>query len=201
VRRPDIRAARRRIEAADQRVAAAIADRLPHFTLSGSIGLSSPTIEGLLTSFVYSLAAGVFAPLFDGERREAVVQQQHAVVWERTELLAHTMLTAVQEVEVSLIQERHQRDQIELLEASLASRRAALSEARQRFAEGLIPDYLNVLTSLSAAQQAEQSLLAAQRQLVSFRVQLHRALGGSWTAELEMPEPHRPVAESDDEEE
>ncbi len=198
VRRPDIRAARRRIEAADERVAAAIADRLPHFNLSGSVGFSSPSLESLFTSFIYSLAAGILAPIFDGERREAVVQQQHAVVWERTEQLAQVMVTALQEVQISLAQERRQLEQIEALERSAATRREALEEARRRFAEGLVPDYVTVLTSLSVAQQAEQQLLAARRQLLSYRVQLHRALGGAWTAELAMPDPTRPVRAEED---
>lgn len=195
LRRPDVRAARRRIEAADQRVAVAIADRLPRFNLSASLGFSSPNLETLFESFVYSLFAGLVGPLFDGDRREAVVQQNHAIVWERTEQLAQTMLVAVQEVESALVQEHYQNEQMDALELRVASAAMALEEARQRYAAGLLEGYLQVLTALSVVQQAEQALLQARRQLLSYRVQLHRALGGSWTAALEMPDPHRPVAE------
>ncbi|MDQ3031366.1 MAG: efflux transporter outer membrane subunit, partial [Myxococcota bacterium] len=199
IRRPDVRAARHRIEAADQRVAAAIADRFPRFNLSAAFGFSSPNIELLFESFVYSLVAGLIAPLFDGERREAVVQQNHAIVWERTEQLAQTLLTAVQEVEAALVQERYQQEQIEALELRVVAAGAALEEARQRYAAGILEGYLQVLTALSVVQQAEQALLQSRRQLLSYRIQLHRALGGSWTTALEMPEPHRPVAEEHDE--
>lgn len=198
IRRPDVRAARHRIEAADQRVAAAIADRFPRFNLSASIGFASPDLATLFESFVFNLLAGIVAPLFDGERREAVVQQNHAIVWERTEQLAQTILTAAQEVEAAMVQEQQQRVQIEALEARVEASDAALEQARERYASGLLDGYLQVLTSLSVVQQSEQALLQAKRQLLSYRVQLHRALGGAWSTELDMPEPHRPVREEAD---
>jgi hypothetical protein len=51
--------------------------------------------------------------------------------------------------------------------------------------EGL-SDFLPVLTSLQSVQQTELSLLGARRQLLSYRVQLHRALGGSWVRDLRL---------------
>ncbi|GAB4203219.1 MAG: hypothetical protein OHK0013_17180 [Sandaracinaceae bacterium] len=197
LRRPDVRAARLRVESADQRVAAAIADRFPRFNLSGALGFSSPDLGTLFESFVFNLLAQIVGPIFDGERREAVVQQSHAVVWERTEQLAQTMLTAAQEVETALVQERQQRAQIEVLEARYEAAHAALESSRERYASGLLDGYLQVLTALSAEQQAQQALLQARRQLLSHRVQLHRALGGDWSTELQAPEPHRPVREGD----
>jgi NodT family efflux transporter outer membrane factor (OMF) lipoprotein len=194
VRRPDVRAARRRVEAADQRVAAAIADRFPRLTLTGSLGLSSPDLGTLFQSFVYSIVGSVLGPIFDGERREAIVQQHHAIVWERTEQLAQILVTAALEVESALVQERQQREHLAALEARVEASRNALAEARDRFAAGILPEYLNVLTALTALHQAEQSLLQARRQLLSFRVQLYRALGGSWTADLQMPAPRRPMS-------
>jgi NodT family efflux transporter outer membrane factor (OMF) lipoprotein len=191
--RPDVRAARLRIESADQRVAAAVADRFPRFNLSGALGFNTPDLGTLFESFVFNLLAQLVGPIFDGERREAVVQQSHAVVWERTEQLAQTMLTAAQEVEAALAQERLQRAQLEVLAARFEAAHATLESSRERYASGLLDGYLQVLTALSAEQQAEQALLQARRQLLSHRVQLYRALGGDWSTELEAPEPHRPV--------
>jgi NodT family efflux transporter outer membrane factor (OMF) lipoprotein len=197
LRRPDVRAARLRVEAADHRVAAAVADRLPRLNLTASPGFASPELGTLLQSFVYSLAASIVAPLIDGGRRAAVVEQQQAVVWERTEQLGHTLLTAVQEVEAALVQEAQQEQQIVSLDARVEAARAALEEARERYASGLLDGYLQVLTALAAVQQAEQAAVTARRQRLSFRVQLHRALGGAWTTELPEPEPRRPVGERD----
>ncbi|MCZ7683203.1 MAG: hypothetical protein M5U28_32125 [Sandaracinaceae bacterium] len=44
-----------------------------------------------------------------------------------------------------------------------------------------------MLTQLVAVQRLEQSILATRRAVLSQRVQLARALGGTWTTELEPP--------------
>lgn len=186
LRRPDVRAARRRVEAADWRVGAAIADQFPQLRFSASIGLSSPTLEDLLSSFVWSLAGSLLAPVLDGGRRAAEVRRTRAVVRERLQQLAQTLLNAMLEVESALAQERQAMVQIENLEVQLEAARAALHESRRRYAEGL-SDYLPVLTQLVAVQRLEQSILATRRAVLSQRVQLARALGGTWTTELEPP--------------
>jgi NodT family efflux transporter outer membrane factor (OMF) lipoprotein len=177
-RRPDLRAARRRVEAADERVAAAFADRFPRLVLTASAGWSSNEIETLFDRFVYSLGGSLQFPLWDGDRRRLLVAQNRALVWERTEQLAQAWVTALHEVGGALVQERQQREQIAALRARASAARSALDEARQRFAAGLLPDYLNVLSALNAAQQSDQAVLAAERQLLSFQIQLSRALGG-----------------------
>jgi NodT family efflux transporter outer membrane factor (OMF) lipoprotein len=195
LRRPDVRAARLRVEAADHRVAAAVADRFPRLTLSATPGFASPDLGTLLQSFVYNLAASLVAPLVDGGRRAAVVDQQRAVVWERTEQLGHALVTAVQEVESALVQIHEQKRQIAALDARVEAARAALEEARERYASGLLDGYLQVLASLASVQQAEQAAVAARRQDLSYRVQLYRALGGTWTTRMSEPEPLGPVDE------
>ncbi|MEM9494175.1 MAG: RND transporter, partial [Myxococcota bacterium] len=45
-----------------------------------------------------------------------------------------------------------------------------------------------VLSSLESLQRAQLNLLLARRQLLSYRIQLCRALGGTWTQSLEEPE-------------
>jgi outer membrane protein TolC len=44
------------------------------------------------------------------------------------------------------------------------------------------------LTALATRQLSELQLVAARRQLVSYRIQLYRALGGAWPAEFGEPE-------------
>ncbi|MFW5741555.1 MAG: RND transporter, partial [Myxococcota bacterium] len=61
-----------------------------------------------------------------------------------------------------------------------------------RYQQGLT-DFLPVLTSLQILQSSEQALLTSERQLISHRIQLCRALGGTWTAELD-----KPAKENDD---
>ena len=73
---------------------------------------------------------------------------------------------------------------LELLEEQLDVSRRTLDLAQDRYVQGL-SDYLPVLTALSAVQRSEVSIITARRQLISYRIQLCRALGGSWTETLE----------------
>ena len=183
-RRPDVRAARRRVEAADQRVAVAVADRLPSLQLRGRIEERGETFADLIASPLYSILAAVTAPLFDYGRRKAEVARTRAVVEERLAAYGEVMVTAMAEVEVALAQERHQQDLIvQLLEqAELAA--STVRAARDAYREGQI-DYLPVLSAVQGEQQVALAILQARRQLLSLRVTLYRALGGSWTAALE----------------
>ncbi|MCB9591162.1 MAG: efflux transporter outer membrane subunit [Sandaracinaceae bacterium] len=198
--RPDVRAAQRRVEAQDHRVGAAIADLFPNFRFNASIGLSSPTIEGLVSSFVYSIAGSILATILDGGRRDAEIRRNRAVLRERLQMFGHTVLTAMLEVESAIARERQLATQGDNLGEQLEAARSALTESRRRYSEGL-SDYLPVLTSLAAVQRLEQSILATQRQRLSQRVQLARALGGAWTGELERPDLPLPRSGDDEDEE
>ncbi len=192
-RRPDVRAARRRVEAADHRVAAAVADRLPALRLQGSLSLSSSTLADLIATPLWSLLGAITAPLFDNGRRAAAVDQQHAVVSERLAGYGQAMLTAMTEVEAALAQEQHQLALVVELTAQRELAAATLREARDRYREGQI-DYLPVLSALQAEQRVELAALDAARQHLSLRVRLYRALGGTWTRTLAAPALARPRA-------
>jgi NodT family efflux transporter outer membrane factor (OMF) lipoprotein len=195
-RRPDVRAARRLVEARDYQVAVAIADRLPSLRLQGSLSLSDSNITELLATPLYSILGSVLAPLIDGGRRRAVVDQRRAELEEAVYNYGAVLLQAMTEVENALVQERQQRLHISELEAQVDVSGKALREARERYRQGLI-DYLPVLTSLQTSQRAEIALLQARLQLITYRIQLCRALGGSWTRELEPPEQIKPTAGGD----
>ena len=181
-----MRAARLRVVAADYRVAAAVADRLPSLRLSGSYGFQSNDIGELFKSPVWSLAASILAPLFLwAAASPAEVDRNEAAVREQTWQYGQTLLTAIVEVENALVQERQQAVYIELLENQLAIANDTLSAARERYREGIEEQgFLQVLTSLQAQQRSELALLQAKRRRLSFRIQLHRALGGDWTLEI-----------------
>ncbi|MFW5876563.1 MAG: TolC family protein [Myxococcota bacterium] len=206
VNRPDLRAAMRRVQAADERVAASIADHLPSLVLSASAGYAwqkqevtpdrgtGGMDEGEFSQILnrtrhgaeYSAGANLTIPLFDGFQRKARIDQRRGELAESIADYGDALQQAMLEVENAVAQERQQVDRIEHLEEQLDASSDALESARDRYRQGL-SDFLNVLTALQAQQQAEQELLAARRQLLSFRIQLHRALGGTWTTELDPP--------------
>lgn len=210
--RPDVRAARRRVEAADRRVGAAVAARFPTLRLTGAIGYSYSRTTGdteqpvdtdmdgipdatvsqpfTRTSHGPQLSAGVGleVPLFDGGLRRSGREAADARLEEAYEAYGRTVLHAMLEVEIALAQERHEAARIERLVEQKGIADETLRATRDRYRQGLT-DFLPVLAALQAHQQSELQLLAARRQILSHRIQLHRALGGTWTEDLEEPQP------------
>ena len=184
--RPDVRGAQARILAADHRVGVAVAQRYPAIRLSASVGLQAFDLEQLLDDWVWSIAANLVVPLFDAGRRAAEVDIAKAEVEARVAALGKVMLTALREVEDALVQEDRQRVHLAELDQRLVLLKRLLEDARARYLEG-VTDYLPVISALSGLQQLEQTQLSARRQLLSYRIQLHRALGGDWS-ELTLPE-------------
>lgn len=182
-RRPDIRAAQARVAAADERIGAAIAGRLPNITLSASVGFEAQSLSDLIDRWVWSLAGNLLAPLFDGGRRAAEVERTRAAVEGALAAFTQTALSAFAEVEDALALEAAQAETLQRIEAELTVSRRLYEQARARYAEGLT-DYLPVLSALQGMQRTELSLIAARRQRLAYRIQLHRALGGAWVAEL-----------------
>ncbi|MCB9786855.1 MAG: efflux transporter outer membrane subunit [Deltaproteobacteria bacterium] len=186
-RRPDLRAARARVVAADFRVGVALADRFPSLRLSASTGFQDKSPAELFTSWIWSFVANLVGPIFDGGRRKAEVARTRAVLEDAVLAYGQSLLTALKEVEDALAQEGFQRELLVSLDELASRARLTLDEARTRYVNGLV-DYLPVLSALQSLQSVERRRISASRQLVSLRVDLYRALGATWTADLSRSE-------------
>lgn len=184
--RPDILSAYYRLAAADQNLAAARADRLPALRLTGGASYGSDELDGLFDNWLLNLAAGITAPLIDGGRRRAEVSYTESGVREQLAAYRQTVLNAVREVESALIREEKIRENIKGIENQLEAAQTALSEANFRYTNGLI-DYLPVLTQLLSVQNLEFDLVARRTELLIARMDLYRAIGGTWANELVLP--------------
>ena len=178
-RRPDIRSQWSRLEAAGSAVAAARADRLPAIRLTARQEYNSVDTGSLFDNWLSSLAGSLTAPLFDGGRRRAEEARTRALLEERLAAYRATVLEAMRDVEDALVFETRLGERLTALEQQSASADRVLAEAERRYRKGAI-DYLAVLSSLRGKQQLERDLLDVRRQLLSNRVALYRALGGSW---------------------
>ncbi|MFW5838034.1 MAG: efflux transporter outer membrane subunit, partial [Desulfovibrionaceae bacterium] len=181
--RPDVRAAGLRLSSADWEVSAARADRLPSLTLSAEAALSSAQFSTILTNWMTNIAGGLAAPVFDAGLRKAEVDRTRAVADEKLADYARTVVTAVKEVQDALASEHHQTRYIQRLEEQLRVARITLAEARLRYLKGL-SDYLTYIAELTSVQSLERQLIRERAQLIAYRVDLYRALGGDWTREL-----------------
>lgn len=183
-RRPDVRAAHLRIQAADHRLGAAIADLYPALRLGGSAGFQWREIEKVFDNWVYRIAAGLAGPIYDGGRRKAEVDRQKAFLEELLQRYREVLLGALKEVNDALALEDRQRIFMADLDAQLALSKKTLERSRFRYGSGL-SDYLPVITVLQALQELQRKEVNARRQNLSYRIQLHRALGGDWAKALE----------------
>lgn len=186
-RRPDLRAAKLRLMAADERLEAAVAERLPSLQLSLNLSLQATEIAELFEQLLYSASASLSQPIFQGGRINAQIKQAEGVAEESLLNYAQTLLVALRETQDALIREQRQKEFVESLQRQLESAERSLDLARDRYRLGAL-DYLRVLDTIQSLQLTQQSLLEARRQQLSTRVQLCRALGGTWTRQLEAPE-------------
>lgn len=177
IRRPDLRARHKKLVAADYRVATAVADRLPGLRIGAAAG-----VRGASLSSDYrfqSLVGEVMAPIVDWGKRRAEVRRRKAMVEEELSRYASAYLAAMEEVENALSRERGKRELITHIEEQLLMAEEGLKETRKRYMKGL-SDYLPVITALQVRQKLEVKLISEKRALISNRILLYRALGGSF---------------------
>lgn len=183
-RRPDLRRAHRELLAADRDLAAAISNRFPRLTISASVATAEGGATSLFQDWILSLAGNLLAPLFDGGARAAEVERQRAVVQQRLHQYGQVALNAFREVEDALAQEEKQRERIQHLEEQLRLANKSYEQLQVEYFNG-VGNYIDVLTALADQQQLRRDLLAAERELLEFRVALYRGLAGSFETDRE----------------
>ena len=191
-RRPDIRQAYSRVQAADERLAAAIADQYPRISLSSTVETSAASVHDLFDDWLANVVGNLTQPLFDGGLRKAEVERQRAIVWESTHNWSQAILEALQDVETALTQERQQARLVENLELQLALAQKTYQLNLLRFSNGRT-DYIRVLESLQSLQALERNVVTARRTLIGRRIDLYRSIAGA--IELEAPERVDVIAE------
>ena len=89
------------------------------------------------------------------------------------------MLTSLKEVEDALVQEARQREYVASLKRQLALSDQAKTQTRENYIKGTL-DFTRYLTTLLGHQNLQRKTLRAAGQLVQYRINLYRALAGSW---------------------
>lgn len=186
LRRPDVRQSYRQVQAADQRLAAAIADQYPRLSISAYAETSSTVkVSDLFDDWLANLAANAVQPLFDRDLRKAEVRRQEAIVSERIHTWSQTILDALEEVESAITRERQQIQLIKNLEYRLKLARLTYKRNQESYIKGQV-DYIRVLESLESLQTLERNSATARRTLIQRRVDLYRSIAGP--CELQPPE-------------
>lgn len=188
-RRPDVQAVFYQVQAADARVAAAIAERFPRIDLGAAITTNlTPTLTGgafatapggIFANWLANVSAQIVAPIFNAGARAAQVDLSKAARSEVLHNYEFTVLQAFQEVENALVQEAQQREKTSSLEEQFHIATQVIERLRARYLNGATA-YLDVLNALNSQQELEREILTARRTLIDFRVDLAKALAGGW---------------------
>lgn len=171
-RRGALRASRARIEAADARFAAALADRLPTLQLSSDV--ITRAMSGDVTTAI-SMVIDAALTLFDSGSKVAIAEEQRAELVAAGEQYLADWFAVVIEVDNLIHADSRLRERIALSEHRLKTVDTLLTAARRRYERG-VSDYLPVLAALRGQQQQQRDHLALQAELARTRVRLHRAI-------------------------
>ena len=180
-RRPDLVAARWRVEAASKHIAAAKTRFYPNLNLTAAAGTQSLLGDALFgpASRFFNIAPAVSLPIFDGGRLRAGLDAEDANYDLAVAQYNKMLVGALGDVSDTLGQLRATGQQITAQQRATEIAQNSYDTVLQRYGSG-VGNYLEVLS-------IEQQLLEAQRQLadvnaqqIDLSIQLMQALGGGF---------------------
>jgi len=180
-RRPDIRAAERKLAAQTARVGVATADLYPKFTLNGSIGLESLDLEDFFTTASRSWNVGPSFSwnIFDAGAIRQNIEVQSAMQEQALIQYESAVLSALEEVENALVAYAEEQNRRQSLKAATDAAQLAVQLAQDQYKAGLI-DFSDVLDTQRSLLSFEDNLAESDGTVTSNLVRLYKALGGGW---------------------
>ena len=180
-RRPDIAEAERYLASTSAKIGVAKAAYLPRISLTGLAGFESVSPASLFTwaNSIASLGASALAPVFNGGRTRAGVDQATAAYRESLAQYQKTVLSAYQEVEDQLAALRILQGEAQSETSAVDDAKKAEQVATNRYTRGLV-SYLDVVYAQTAllANQRVITQISGQRMVAT--VVLIKAIGGGW---------------------
>ena len=181
LRRPDVRASERQVNAQAALLGASRRDWLPQFFLNGSFGYASHDLKdmGERGSMTWSIAPSMTWSIFSGGRNLQEERLQRAQLDETINQFNNTVLTAVQEVDNAMSAYRNSIKQIVACREMLYQGKEAFSLSLDLYKQGLTP-FQNVLDAQRSLLTYENTLVKAKGYSLICLVQMYQALGGGW---------------------
>jgi NodT family efflux transporter outer membrane factor (OMF) lipoprotein len=181
-RRPDIVAARLRVESAAKKIAVARAGFYPNISLTASIGQEALSLRYFTqpASRIGSFGPAISLPIFEGGRLRASYRGSRADYDAAVAAYDQTLAQALQDIaDTAASIQSAQRQATERREA-LAAGEAAYKVARERY-EGGLSTYVAVLSAEDSVIAQRRALADAEARAFTLDVALVRALGGGFT--------------------
>lgn len=181
LRRPDVQAAERQVNAQAALWGASRRDWLPAFFLNGSFGYASHDVKdmGKRGSMTWSITPSMTWNIFDGGLSQNENRLQRAQLDETINQFNNVVLTAVQEVENAMSTYKNSIKQIVACREMLYQGKEAFDLSLELYKQGLTP-FQNVLDAQRSLLTYENTLVKAKGYSLVCLVQMYQALGGGW---------------------
>jgi outer membrane protein TolC len=140
-----------------------------------------------ITNAVWSLGPQLAGTAIDGGSRAAQIEGARANYDRLVATYRQTVITAFQQVEDALVQQRILQQQEEAQRAAVAVARQAEQLSLNQYLAGTVP-YTTVIQTQTTALSAEQTLLTIRLNRFTASATLVTALGGGWR-DVELPPP------------
>ncbi|NGY04766.1 efflux transporter outer membrane subunit [Solimonas terrae] len=179
--RPDVLAARARVDAATAGRAAAKAAFYPDISLTAFAGYQAIGLDTLFKggSGIWGFGPSVHLPLFDAQRLKAGYHGATAEVDAAVASYNDTVLNAVRDVADQLTLSRSEAQQLQQSRQTLSASEAAYALAQKRYAAGLSSQIV-VLNAESNVLSARRDVVSLQAALAVARVTLLLTVGGTF---------------------
>ncbi len=180
-RRPDVRAAERRVQAANAAIGQHTADLFPKVTVFGNLGFGASDAGRILSgdSFTYAVAPFLQWNVFDFDRVRSQIALAKGQTAEAVANYRSTVLSALQDAETSLARYARQRDRVAgLLRVQASADRVSRMTAIR--VQGGAAALIDQLDAERRRVSARQGVSAAQAQLTLDYVALQKSLGLGW---------------------
>ena len=184
MQRPDVAAARERLEAARYSLGARRAELLPSLLISGSVGAMSTESGEWFDSdqWFRNLKVNLLGPVFERGRLRGNVAIAEARIEETGAAYGRTVVTAVNEVRATLTGLSASERAVARLTTVTEEAAAEAELQARRYASG-VAEYAAYLAAVRNHVALQSALAAGRRDLGYARLALHRALGGAWKAD------------------
>jgi NodT family efflux transporter outer membrane factor (OMF) lipoprotein len=195
--RPDIQAAEAQLHAASAQIGVATAQLYPSITLSGGVSAAALDPGHLFspTGLVWSIAAGLTQPIFDGGMRQAERRAALASFKASAADYQQTVLQAFGQVADILQALTHDADLLTAQQRALDTASESVRLQRINYGNGGI-GILNLLDAQHQYQQALLGYVRADAQRYQDTIQLLIAMGGGWWgANLTLADNNNPAVE------
>ncbi|QIB50492.1 AdeC/AdeK/OprM family multidrug efflux complex outer membrane factor [Pseudomonas sp. OIL-1] len=185
VNRPDIVEAERRLRGANANIGAARAAFFPSISLTGAAGSASSDLDGLFESGsdYWSFSPSISLPIFNAGRLRANLEYAEIIRDARVAEYERSIQEAFRDVSDGLAARDTYVQQVEAQSDLVEASESYFQIAERRYRTG-VDSYLTLL-------DAQRQLFTAQQQLIGDRlgqlvseVELFKALGGGWQAEV-----------------